>query len=285
MDTRESEAGIGVLKPGMHEDAFETLVADWPPLTAIMAGMIGSRQGWREAAYVECPADARSIAAEALRFETRSGRAVVIVPGLMLRSETRDGDVMRGEETQIAGLLADKADFSGTVLLPGTHAKWCRLSNGRVLDFQTIFSGEMFHLLSRHSFLRHSVEHPDLELANEPDFRLAVKRVVEEGLPFLSAIFSVRARSLLDDISPHANTAYLSGLVIGAEIAAARDQGLMPEEGPIWLIGADTLTDVYADALAAVGRHTVRLDGGATVVKGLLFIAREIGVPTRGEQT
>src|SRR5581483_10049550 len=100
----ESDQGIGALS-GRHEETFERLVADWPKVPAILAGMIGSRQGWREAPYAECPADAAALAAKALRFTSGEGRAVAIIPGVMLRDAQRDGDVIRGEETQIVGLL------------------------------------------------------------------------------------------------------------------------------------------------------------------------------------
>src|SRR6185295_17891128 len=92
-----------------------------------------------------------------LRFTTSNGRAVAIVPGLVVRDRSRDGDVLRGEETQIVGLLAREPTFDGVCVLPGTHSKWARVSGGTLQDFQTYFSGEMFDLLSRHSFLRHSV--------------------------------------------------------------------------------------------------------------------------------
>src|SRR5881227_1295470 len=100
----ESGGGIGTTAAGRHEEVLELLLADWPPLPAILAGMVGSRQGWREAPYVECPVSVPALAANALRFGTARGRSVAIVPGVMLRDPRRDGDVIRGEETQIVGL-------------------------------------------------------------------------------------------------------------------------------------------------------------------------------------
>src|SRR5260221_2931429 len=101
---KESDHGIGALSGG-HEEVLEQLVADWPKVPAILAGMIGSRQGWREAPYVACPADAAALARSTIRFDTKAGRSVGIVPGLMLRDPRRDGDVIRGEETQTVGLI------------------------------------------------------------------------------------------------------------------------------------------------------------------------------------
>ena len=154
----DSDDGIGGLKPGEHEAAFDRLVADWPAVPAIMAGMVGSRQGWREAVYVSCPATPEAIAGGILRFATAKGRPVAIVPGVMVRSPDRDGDVIRGEETQIVGLLAREPEFDGVVILPGTHSKWATVSGGAIADFQTYLTGEMFGLLAHQSFLRHSVK-------------------------------------------------------------------------------------------------------------------------------
>jgi 2-dehydro-3-deoxygalactonokinase len=192
----DSDRGISRLAAGEHEAVFEQVAKDWPKVPAIMAGMIGSRQGWREAAYLPCPASPPGLAAKLLRFSTADGRPMAIVPGVMLRSPARDGDVIRGEETQIIGLLGRDPRFEGVVILPGTHSKWATVGGGALADFQTFLTGEMFELLSRHSFLRHSVAEGGTELSTLPDFELAVKRTVVEGLPFLAAIFSVRVRQL-----------------------------------------------------------------------------------------
>jgi 2-dehydro-3-deoxygalactonokinase len=274
-----SEDGIGRLAQGGHEDAFERLVSGWPKVPAIMAGMIGSRQGWREAQYLPCPADIEALAGNVTRFETAAGRAVTIVPGVMLRSVERDGDVMRGEETQIAGLLAREPAFNGTVVLPGTHSKWASVAHGGITDFQTYLSGEMFDLLAHQSFLRHSVT--GNASAEAFDFALGVRRTVLEGLPFLSAIFSVRARALLNNAPPEANVSYLSGLVIGGEIAAAKASGRLGS-GTLRIVGGRALGDIYVRALAIAGIAATVLDGDALALDGLLHVARTIGfLPAR----
>ena len=221
----ESDDGIARVAAGGHEAAFERLVAAWPKVPAIMAGMIGSRQGWREAAYLPCPAATGALADQIVRFTTSTGRTVAIVPGVMLKSPARDGDVMRGEETQIVGLIDSEPGFDGVAILPGTHSKWVTIAGGAIVTFQTFLTGELFDLLAHQSFLRHSVAASAGDLDASPDFALAVRRTAEEGLPFLSAIFSVRARALLDGVAPEPNLAYLSGLTIGGEIAAAQASG------------------------------------------------------------
>lgn len=265
-----SDQGIGALSGG-HEAAFEALVSAWPRAPAIMTGMVGSRQGWRESAYVPCPADAGAISAAMTRFQTARGRQIAIVPGL----RDGDSDVLRGEETQIVGLLDSEAGFTGTVVLPGTHSKWAKLEGGTIVTFATFMSGELFVLLARQSFLRHSVADPNEagDLSALPDFRAGVERTAAAS--FLSALFSVRVRQLLADAKPKDNLAYLSGLVIGGEISAAVASGLGPM--PMRIIAAPALTRAYILALAVHGIEAEELDGDAMALGGLVHLARTIG--------
>jgi len=270
----DSADGIGPLGGQGHEDAFESLTAGWPRVPVLMAGMVGSRQGWREAAYVPVPATSAALAAGLCRFEDATHRPIAIVPGIVLRSSERDGDVIRGEETQLVGLMEEEPAFRGVAILPGTHSKWASVGDGTIGRFQTFMTGEMFELLARKSFLRHSVaEHAD-DIAASPHFALAVKRSTVEGLPFLAAIFSVRVRQLLDGVSGDDNLAYLSGLVIGGEIAAARQAGLLAAGQPIRIIGSRSLASAYLSAFATAGHAAEARDGSALVRLGLVRIAR-----------
>jgi 2-dehydro-3-deoxygalactonokinase len=273
----ESEKGIGAIDGG-HEAIFESAVAGWPPVPAIMAGMIGSRQGWREAAYVPCPTTPASLATKITRFATARGRPMATVPGLMLAAPARDGDLIRGEETQMIGLIDAEPAFAGTAILPGTHSKWARIEKGVIVDFQSFITGELFELLSQKSFLRHSVAPAAGDLSMSTDFVLGVQRTAKDGLPFLGALFSVRTRQLLASVRPEANLAYLSGLVIGGEIAAARTVGRLETGTPIRIVGTQSLARAYHAALQSLGFETVALDGERLVLDGLVHLARGIGL-------
>ena len=270
----DSADGIAALGGQGHEAAFDRLVAGWPDRPAIMAGMIGSRQGWREAPYVEVPTSLEALAGGLVRFETSAGRPVAIVPGLVLRSKERDGDVIRGEETQLIGLMEQEPGFEGLAILPGTHSKWAAMRGGEILSFQTFMTGEMFELLSKKSFLRHSVAESAGAIADSPHFELAVRRSVEAGLPFLAAIFSVRVRQLLDGVGGEDNLAYLSGLVIGGEIAAARQIGLRRPGESVRIIGSRSLARAYLKAFEITGEPAESRDGGELVRAGLVKLAR-----------
>ena len=243
--TADSDKGIGALSAGQHEAAFEAAVAGWPEVAAILSGMIGSRQGWREAAYVPCPATAAAIATAVTRLTTTRGRPVAIIPGL--KATAGEGDVLRGEETQIVGALDGEPGFAGLAILPGTHSKWAKIEKGAVAGFHTFMSGELFDLLARTSFLRHSVADPHAagDVSGSADFGLAVERTAKEGVPFLATLFSVRVRQLLADAKPADNLAYLSGLIIGGEIAAAAALGALGRTTPIRIIAASGLSRAY----------------------------------------
>jgi 2-dehydro-3-deoxygalactonokinase len=271
LDERISNDGIGPLNGSGHEAAFETLTAGWPQAPALMTGMVGSRQGWREAAYVPCPADADGLAAALTRLTTAHGRDVAIIPGL------RDGDinVMRGEETQIVGLVDAEPGYTGTVLLPGTHSKWVRVDGGAAVNFASFISGELFALLAKQSLLRHSVSDPDTmgDVSGSPDFLDGV--AYARTVPFAATLFTVRVRQLLANTKPEANLAYLSGLVIGGEIAGATAMGLA--RGPLRIIAAGPLARAYGAALGVFSLSGDVRDGDAMALAGLRHIARAVG--------
>ena len=271
-----SDDGIARLSVGEHEAAFRRLTAGWPEVPAIMAGMIGSRQGWHEAVYLPCPAATSALVGAVVRFSSANGQPIAIVPGVMLRSPLRDGDVMRGEETQIVGLLDGEPGFDGVAVMPGTHSKWVSIAGGTIRDFQTVMTGELFDLLAHTSFLRHSVAQQTVDLTASPDFALAVRRTVGEGLPFLAALFSVRVRALIADARPDDNLAYLSGLIIGGEIAAAQATGRLTPGAALRIVGSRSLGRTYAHALAIAGFEAQVLDGDALALAGLVHLARAI---------
>lgn len=276
-----SDEGIGQIGGG-HEQVFERLVDAWPVVPAIMAGMVGSRQGWREAPYLACPTTTEALAGKIVRLETARGRPVAIVPGLMVRSTDRDGDVIRGEETQIVGFVERQPRFAGVCIMPGTHSKWVGLDDGSITGFQTFLTGELFDLLSHHSFLRHSVTDVGADLTGAPDFALAVKRTAEQGLPFLAAIFSVRARQLLDGVAGPDNLAYLSGLIIGGEVAAARADPAIAGRA-LAIIGTRSLARAYAKAFGILGERVDTVDGDEMAITGLTRLARDVGLLAEGK--
>lgn len=265
---RASEAGMGNLRRDAFEPALLDLIGDWLPmgLTEVVAcGMVGARQGWQEAAYRAVPAP--PLDAPFLTVVPNDPRfRLHIVPGL---SQGDPADVMRGEETQIAGFLAENPDYAGVIGLPGTHMKWACIAAGEVRSFQTCLTGELFALLAKQSVLRHSLGAGWDELA----FTAAVTEMRQAPESLMTALFSLRAGGLLGQLTPDAARARLSGLLIGAELAATRAlwQGM-----PVTLIGVGGLTQRYRQALHLFGQAAKLADAEAVTLAGLCAAYRKL---------
>ena len=260
---RRSNAGMGRIGRDGYEPALVALVGDAleaEETPVIVCGMAGSRQGWAEAKYVAVPCVPPGIAS-ATRAPTDDTRLHVhILPGV---KQTNPADVMRGEETQIAGFLALNPKFDGVICLPGTHTKWAHISAGEIVSFRTFMTGELFALLSLQSVLRHTVESDGWDDAS---FSEAVSTGMSNPAELAGRLFSLRAEGLLNDLHPNSARARLSGLLIGAELAAARPYWLGQH---VALIGDDALCKAYSDALGAQGLPVERTDAERMTIEGL----------------
>jgi 2-dehydro-3-deoxygalactonokinase len=268
---RQSAEGMGSLDKAAYPTVLESHLSALgasPDLPVVIAGMAGARTGWREAPYVETPAPLVGLFQHAVQPEGVS-RPVYILPGVCQR-EGGAYDVMRGEETQLAGALEQGLD-NALFCLPGTHSKWALVEQGHVRHFSTVMTGELFNLISRQSILRLSVpENGDAE-ADPEIFDAAVAQALEPGFALTSVLFSIRAEGLLAGDANVNPAARLSGLLIGAEIAAIRAD--LQRHGKAHLIGTGKLTRLYARALSTAGGEAVLLDGGLLVRRGLLASA------------
>ncbi|MCB9957539.1 MAG: 2-dehydro-3-deoxygalactonokinase [Rhodospirillaceae bacterium] len=260
----QSDRGMASLHPNEFEAALLDCIAPWlgdgPPLPVIACGMVGARQGWAEAPYslVPCP----PLAAQArIAVSCHDPRLTLHIVGGV--AQHTPSDVMRGEETQIAGLLAGSPAFAGVASLPGTHCKWVRIADGKIRHFRTFMTGELFNLLTTRSVLRFSVAS---DAWDEAAFLAAVAEAAARPDTVPGLLFPLRAASLLGDVAPSAVRARLSGLLIGAELAAARD---LWQDTPVAMIGADRLARAYCAAVAALGGDVTLHEGTALTLAGL----------------
>lgn len=269
-DRREAPRGVLSVTGGGFEAVLADLAGDWladGPACWLLCGMVGSRQGWLEAPYAPCPADRAALAAAVAPLSSRLGQAW-IVPGVSFASAGRV-DVMRGEETQILGAV--DPGWRGLVVAPGTHSKWAEVEGGRIVGFRTFMTGELFAVLKAHSILGRLIESPALDLET---FALGVRRSLADPA-ITSLLFTARAEGLLGRIPPAALESYLSGLLIGAEIAGGLAVGAADAE--ITLIATPQLSALYLEALALAGRERVsRIDGETAAARGLWRIGQAI---------
>ena len=267
LEERKAESGVGMLSAIGFADRFDELTQDWTANFAIACGMVGSRQGWLEAPYFECPAALQGLADQAVHIETQRCD-LLIVPGLSVQREDGSCDVMRGEETQIAGLLTGKPGHSGVVVLPGTHSKWVRINEGEVDDFLSLMTGEIFDLFAHHSILHHTL-HTE---PNSAAFLDGVEMAKRVGGLVWSKLFALRANALVAQETVERDT--LSGLLIGAEIVSARATGF--DASSVDLIGGEALVDRYARALKVFGITAECHDGSDLVWPALAAMGRAI---------
>lgn len=261
-----SDTGMGSLTRDGYEPALLALIGGWlggrdaaNPMPVICCGMVGARQGWIEAPYAAVPC--APVAAGLVGAPTTDARLDVrVVPGL---KQGRPADVIRGEETQIAGFLAGQPGFDGVLCLPGTHTKWAHISAGEVVSFQTVMTGDIFAALSAHSVLRHSLGGSGWD---DDAFATALSDALSRPETLAARLFTLRAESLLNGLGAGAARARLSGLLIGAELAATRPYWLGQA---VALIGESALCNHYFTALAAQGVTARRTDGDALTRAGL----------------
>ncbi len=268
VDSRSAPAGILSVEGGNFAAVLEQRAGDWIAAGAtpvVMSGMIGSRQGWLEVPYAACPAGLAEIAA-GMRKIAWARAEVWIAPGLTCRDDAGVPDVIRGEETQILGVLDRFGAGGHTICLPGTHSKWVKVENGKIVHFSTHMTGEAFAVFKAHSILGRMMKDG---VADPSAFADGVRRSADDG-GMLHHLFGVRSRGLFGELPDAASASYLSGLLIGHEIHAAGINGQ-----PVHLLCTPQLADVYRQALDVLGLVSSTLDSNV-VTHGLFRLASHL---------
>ena len=260
LESREFPRGIMSVQPGQFETVFNELFGDWmqaPDALCLISGMAGSRQGWQEAPYCPCPAGFAELGQHLLWLQADR---IALVPGLSCMADGPLGipDVMRGEEVQIFGALQLARRDTATLVLPGTHSKWVQVQAGRVKQFQTFMTGEVFALMSQYSILGKTLDANGA--FNESVFLQGIDQSQQAG-SVLHHLFAVRTLGLFERLSAAALPSYLSGLLIGEEL---RTQALSTDRGPVILIGSAALTLRYTLALEHLNIDCQSLGAEAT---------------------
>jgi 2-dehydro-3-deoxygalactonokinase len=269
--SHEVSAPMGILsvEGQRFAEALESQIGDWDKsLPVIASGMITSKQGWVERPYVECPAGIAELAAQAHIHITETGRTIHFITGLHLAGGSLGHDVMRSEETQVFGALGEAIHF----ITPGTHSKWIDVEGERITHFATYITGETFAVLRQHSILGR------LMTSDEPDeisFARGVEKTLADPAGLLHNLFSVRSLGLFNDMNGGQLSSYLSGLVIGSEVAHAlstrkKDAGYM-------ILASAKIGGRYAKALDVAGVKS-RYGDPLAIVRGLQKIGKAAGI-------
>jgi len=276
IDELATPDGVSTVAPGGFPDTLNRLIGRWleadPRLPVIASGMVGSRNGWREAPYVKCPADPSDIAAHLVAVQA-GGRLVHLAPGLS--HEDGEPDVMRGEEVEILGIAHEGGRL---IVLPGSHSKWAVVEKGRVERFKTFVTGELFAAIKDHT-LAGAFARAAKPREPGPAFARGVRRGAaaafgERNAGLLGALFGARSLPLMGKLAEDEAGEYLSGLLVGAEIAEARR--LFPDEEP-HVAGGEALVARYLHAFGALGEAALAAPPRAAA-RGLFILASKAGL-------
>lgn len=265
LENRQSEAGVTRLNGKNPEAVFAEITDGWRDATTpvLMAGMVGSNAGWKIAPYLPCPARYDAIGEQLTPVIDN----VWIIPGLSVKRDDNQ-NVMRGEETQLLG--ARELTPASLYVMPGTHCKWVQADSDQIIDFRTVMTGELHHILLRHSLvgtgLPEQVESPEA-------FDAGLIRGLNSPV-LLPQLFEVRASHVLGSLPREQVSEFLSGLLIGSEVASMTAD--VAAHQPITLVASSTLSRRYQRAFQASGRDAQIVSGDLAFQAGIRSIAHAV---------
>ena len=276
LDQVSSDEGVSALRKGQHRDVFLRRCGRWleaePDAPVLLVGMVGSREGWQEAPYADCPAGPAEIARALVAVDLGDGRKGHIIPGLFCEPAPGAADVMRGEETLALGAGVE----DGLVCSAGTHPKWILMREGRIERFATFMTGEMYALLLEHSM----IGRPATEPADQKGFDMGLGAADHNSgadgtarVGLLHLLFGARAAVVSGRMASNLLGPYLSGLLTGDEINAALAQFGRPS--CVTILADQARADLYAHALARLGIRTELKNPQQALLAGLARIVRQ----------
>lgn len=214
----------------------------------VISGMASSSIGMEEVPYATLPfpVDGSRASTKRLLAQPDFPHDITLISGVQTQH-----DVMRGEETQLIGLLAllDIQHYTPDVsvlIFPGTHSKHIYIQHQQVIDLQTFMTGEVFNLMATNSILKDSVSPIERSTFSSNELDAFKSGVNESDSPsILNSLFRVRTNQLFGKLTKPENALYLSGLLIGAELKTLVDQ-------PQWqliLCSGNNLYELYKLAM------------------------------------
>ncbi|MDB6178383.1 2-dehydro-3-deoxygalactonokinase [Paracoccus sp. Z330] len=239
-----------------------------PDVPVIACGMVGARQGWVEAPYLDTGVPLDQLTQHVARADF-SRNPVTILPGVAQRGIGAP-DVIRGEETQAMGLV-DQGE--AVVVMPGTHSKWVELKDRAIHRFSTYMTGELFAIISAHSTVAPSLEADHVISESDPGFVQGLEMALDDPSNALETLFSLRAGVLLQELAPDAAKGKLSGLLIGAELAMARRRY---HDVDVHLVASGKAAALYGAALEMAGMAYRRQDAETLSRQGLIYAAKNL---------
>ncbi len=265
LESRQSAAGVTRLNGKSPEAVLAEVTQNWRDSATpiVMAGMVGSNVGWKIAPYLPVPAHFSAIGEQL----TSVGDNIWIIPGLCVSCDDNH-NVMRGEETQLLG--ARTLSPSSVYVMPGTHCKWVQADAEQIHDFRTVMTGELHHLLLAHSLVGAGL--PE-QAPSAAAFSAGLARGIASP-DVLPQLFEVRASHVLGNLPREQVSEFLSGLLIGAEVASMRE--FVGHEQAVTIVAGAALTSRYEQAFRAIGREVSTVSGDTAFQAGIRSIAHAV---------
>tara|TARA_B100001175_G_scaffold271354_1_gene244011 strand:+ start:183 stop:1097 length:915 start_codon:yes stop_codon:yes gene_type:complete len=268
---RESNEGMKDLQQNEFEPVLLRLIESWldnTKITTVMScGMVGAKQGWVETPYLKTPCvpiDNNQLTTA----NTLDKRIIVhLVPGVM---QNHPADIMRGEETQIAGFINKNQDFNGVVCLPGTHSKWVNINGGQITSFKTFMTGELFGVITNHTLIRHSTS---IKGWIQESFEDGIHEGFNNPGLIASNLFSLRAESIVNNLGRDQARSTLSGLLLGVELNGTQ---IYWKNNDVTLIGSELLSNNYNQGLKVLGGQSQSFSLEAATLSGLSSAYRDL---------
>ncbi len=267
IEHRCSASGITRLGNQTPRQVFDNITSGWREsgCPAIMAGMVGSNAGWISVPYLSCPTHLDDLA----KHLTPVDDVGWIVPGISVNRDD-NCNVMRGEETQLLG--AWRAMPASVFIMPGTHSKWVLMNGDTVQDFRTVMTGELHHLLMHHSLLGAGL--PD-QLPNESAFNGGLHQGLNDTA-ILPRLFEIRAAHVLGTLPREYVGDWVSGILIGAEVAQMKSLYGYGAIEKATVIANPELAKRYTIALHQAGIPSEVIDGEYAFQTGIRSIINEL---------
>lgn len=262
-DKIETNDGMKFIKQKNFENKFINLIQKWlvknKKIEVLASGMLGARQGWIEAPYEKAPCNLNNLNyVSPLINDNRL--SLKIFSGV---SQSNPPDVMRGEETQVAGFFNKNKNFRGSVCLPGTHSKWIRVNNNFIEKFKTYMSGELFQVISENTVLLHSLKSEKIE---KNEFLNSANKIFQNPENLTNALFQIRADDLINSRGPVIYKSRLSGYLLGIELLGAKD---FWENRDVALIGSKKVMKLYENLLEDKVLSLKKFSAEEMVLQGL----------------
>lgn len=245
LDQKSGDKGLKDLKPHQFEQYLLSVITPWfqdGVKPVILCGMVGSKTGWYETSYIPITDIMDKLPLSAHKVNTDYPQLRAYILSGACQNVEGHFDVMRGEETQIFGYLKQYPDFSGYIVLPGTHNKWVKVEDGKPQEFSTFMTGELYQILCQHSILGAMVDAG----FDQKSFDQGVLQSQSYPMALTSSLFSTRAQKLLQPSSTLHVSSYISGLLLGQEFAAM--QQALQSKPELVFIGSPSLVSNYERA-------------------------------------